>query len=311
MPSHGLLLLLLLSGGSPSNWVETQVGGDQPPLLLGSTFLSNEVGIAVGGTTERGPAAIYRTEDGGQSWSVARLESGSGRLYGVHAVSKSTAYAVGYGVIVVTRDAGKTWRAQSLPADRWLAGVSFANDVHGFAVGGHGSKAVFWETLDGKSWRDAADRLPAEAPALRDITFLDAKTGFVVGDDGFIARTNDGGETWQRVTTDVTCWLRSIRFSGDTGWIAAKGALLRSDDRGRTWQSLPGWERHKLDDVNFVDRKRGWIASFDGTLYETSDGGTSWTVAFRQTGHLCGIDLSAKNSVIVVGGDGRIHRRAK
>ena len=68
---------------------------------------------------------------------------------------------------------------------------------------------------------------------LHDITFTDALNGFIVGEDGFIARTNDGGETW-RWNTLGSMTLRGISMvDSRVGFIVADGeTIFRTLDGG-------------------------------------------------------------------------------
>ncbi len=71
--------------------------------------------------------------------------------------------------------------------------------------------------------------------------FLDANTGWLVGDDGEVWKTTDGGANW---TT-----------------------LREADGSGLDW-----W------DVEFVDASTGFATSDDGYIFRSTDGGTNWTM---------------------------------
>ncbi len=55
---------------------------------------------------------------------------------------------------------------------------------------------------------------------LFDLCFVDVRHGWAVGDRGTILHTRDGGQTWNRQVCPVTCRLESVQFIDDRqGWI--------------------------------------------------------------------------------------------
>src|SRR5690349_7920634 len=56
---------------------------------------------------------------------------------------------------------------------------------------------------------------------LRDVTIVDARHGWAVGDCGVIWHTTDGGEHWQQQSSGGDCRLESISFiDAHMGWAA-------------------------------------------------------------------------------------------
>ncbi|MFW6387694.1 MAG: WD40/YVTN/BNR-like repeat-containing protein [bacterium] len=98
---------------------------------------------------------------------------------------------------------------------------------------------------------DTSREITAEAVELgfrpSDVYFVDAEFGWVVGEGGAIARTRDGGDSWERV--------RATGLTAD------------------------------LQAVAFYDRRHGIVAGVDNTVGITVDGGETWNVEVleRQT----------------------------
>ncbi|HET7152316.1 MAG TPA: YCF48-related protein, partial [Candidatus Kapabacteria bacterium] len=67
-----------------------------------------------------------------------------------------------------------------------------------------------------------------------------------------------------------------------TLYILFKGYLLRSTDAGATWakKDLPGCLT--VNGAQFLDDTNGWLVGNQGSIYKTTDGGTTW--AFLKTG---------------------------
>ncbi len=127
---------------------------------------------------------------------------------------------------------------------------------------------------------------------LHDVFFLDAQTGWVVGDRGVILHTSDGGQNWMPQPTPTDVSLYGIHFvDAQNGWAVGgsgvprtsrgRGVVLRTDNGGQTWfpeaiRTLP-----VLRTVRFFDQRKGVAAGDASPLYPaaaftTNDGGKSW-----------------------------------
>ncbi len=145
--------------------------------------------------------------------------------------------------------------------------------------------------LAAPAWSRAAELRYFDDAALRAVQFYDLDEGWVVGDEGVVWHSIDGGRNWERQSTGVRASLRSVHFLDPyTGWIAGReelpqggsaGILLFTRDGGLNWKRLLGNSLPGLNFVRFVDEKIGFLAG-DGSdqlpsgLYQTSDGGKNW-----------------------------------
>ncbi len=139
---------------------------------------------------------------------------------------------------------------------------------------------------------DLAGRLRPDAE-LCDVFFVDAKTGWAVGDRGAIWHTTDGGENWALQNAGVSCRLRSVLFlDRSTGWAAGgftepythmpRGVLLRTFDGGKTWAAVSRARLPSVLQIKFFDEKTGWAVTqncgmFPHGLLTTDDGGRTWS----------------------------------
>lgn len=169
----------------------------------------------------------------------------------------------------------------------------------------------------------ASDLRHVEDASLRSVFFIDHKEGWVVGDEGLILHTLNGGKTWQRQQTGVRGSLRSVHFlTPEVGWVVGReelpygmgsaGIVLFTDDGGLTWKrqlanTLPG-----LNQVRFVDAKTGFLfgdgsEQFPFGAFKTTDSGRSWEPipGPRTTSWLAG-DFYDGNSGILAGAWSRL-----
>ena len=111
--------------------------------------------------------------------------------------------------ILYTEDGGETWGVQFRDTDFILKSLSFCDESNGWAAGEYG---FIYHTDDGgKSWQQQAGEFGFSEENgeiiggnfLYDVVAVSPKEAWVVGIDGYVARTTDGGQTWQRITKGV------------------------------------------------------------------------------------------------------------
>lgn len=128
---------------------------------------------------------------------------------------------------------------------------------------------------------------------LTSVTFVDADTGWAVGDRGVIWHTIDGGRHWQQQNSNTSCRLESVAFvDHEHGWAAggyyrpythqSVGVVLRTDDGGKTWENIKELNIPVVRSMQFSDPLQGNAYGERSSLYPTGlftthDGGRSWT----------------------------------
>ena len=210
-----------------------------------------------------------KTVDGGATWTPGTIDVGNTGLgIGmIHARSATKAYVVAYANaagqtqgIFVTEDGGATWTRQTT-AD-YQGSTSFSNVVY------------FWNDND----------------------------GFCMGDplngEYELYTTTDGGTTWVAVdganipdpiSTEYG-YAGEYATNGDNIWFSTnKGRIYHSTDKGYTWtvaqtpvSDFGGTNMSATFD--FSSATKGLIVDNNNNLYETTDGGDTWT-DITNTGH--------------------------
>lgn len=133
--------------------------------------------------------------------------------------------------------------------------------------------------------------LDADA-TLHDVTFVDSRRGWAVGDRGVVLHTDDGGAHWARQQSGVESPLLSVSFAdAKRGWIVGgtaaplthrtQGLVLRTINGGETWQPVSTPTLPRLTYTEFFDAANGVAAGYGSSFYpaglfRTSDGGKSW-----------------------------------
>lgn len=207
------------------------------------------------------------------------------------------------GHILLSRDAGATWKQVVVPTRATLTGVWFEGADRGWAVG-HDS--VILRTTDGgESWERMYWAPEDESPFL-DVWFEDAEKGYAVGAYGSLHATTDGGETWDFVEiteSDFQPHLNHITSGTDgTVYLAAEaGMAFKSEDGGETWSELTSPYQGSFFGILPMDDGVLLMFGLRGHLYRSEDGGESWTPIETDTTAMLnqGVRLSDGRIVIV------------
>ncbi|TDP72401.1 YCF48-related protein [Roseateles toxinivorans] len=161
----------------------------------------------------------------------------------------------------VTNEAGSTREA------KYKVTVNNAAHVKGLQCSGASESGWCWEHPK----PTGSDR--------RDVSFLDAKTGWMVGVNGEIFKTVDGGVSWTRQNSGINATLTFVKFlDAQTGWALGEfGALLRTKDGGATWQlsKLPFEPNYYAATLQVISADKLLLLEQYGG-YASSDGGTTW-----------------------------------
>lgn len=131
------------------------------------------------------------------------------------------------------------------------------------------------------------------APQIRDIAMFDSLKGWAVG-NSHVLRTIDGGVTWYNYTMPGVSSVGNAFFqNASKGWVIGTSlststpTLYRTVDGGRTWivyGNLP----FTGGIIQFLDDQNGFVMAgipigmqkHPIQLYQTSDGGATWTLKY-------------------------------
>ena len=97
--------------------------------------------------------------------------------------------------------------------------------------------------------------------------FLDYEQGWILGHDGAVFHTTDGGFNWA-TQLDTSLVLNGIAFA-DTlnGWVVGGGGLiLRTRDGGMNWVAEPSGVVANLNAASVIDTLNTWAAGDSGTI---------------------------------------------
>jgi len=117
---------------------------------------------------------------------------------------------------------------------------------------------------------------------LNDVDFPDDQNGWVVGDDGVILNSKNGGESWQRQICPIGGFLFAVDFTDNkNGWICSRDSILRTTNGGESWEiKYSGDLGHRyFRDIQFLNKNIGFVVGEISVLLKTEDGGETWQQA--------------------------------
>lgn len=244
-------------------------------------------------------------------WTIQQSNS-TARLRGISAVSDRIAWASGSGGTVLrTTDGGSNWQRLNVTNDHVdFRDIDAIDPLKAYALSiGNGPASRIYKTIDGgKTWQLQFKNEDPKA-FLDAMSFWDEEHGIVIGDtvDGqlYILMTENGGKNWTRVPpaklpgalagegafaasgTNIAVWGKTHAWIGLGA--ASRARVLRTTDRGHTWQvsesPLRSGQSSGIFSVSFRDANNGIIVGGDYTkekeavdnLAVTTDGGVTWT----------------------------------
>jgi photosystem II stability/assembly factor-like uncharacterized protein len=217
------------------------------------------------------PNPLYRTEDGGATWSPATAIDGD-------PVVGLCAFDI---VQVPFVNAG------NLDHRPRIIGVG--------RVGG--PAAYIWSDDLGKTWKQG--KLPEIGAMAFDVKFLDDQRGFIASSTdadvaqshALILATDDGGSTWREVyrsarpfelTWKLSFPSKEVGYctiqSYDPDTSASARFVAKTTDAGKTWNEIPLVDDHRVRQfgIAFLDENIGWVGAVPHG-FGTTDGGKSWS----------------------------------
>lgn len=203
--------------------------------LTAVSFADDRNGWAVGHW-----GAILHTADGGESWTVQRLDTREDRpLFSVHFFNAREGVAVGlWSLVLRTRDGGRTWENIDLPAP---------------PEGGRADRNLF------RAFASPQGSL------------------FVAAERGAVLRSDDRGQSWRYLNTGYkgSFWTGLALKDGTLLVAGLRGSLYRSVDDGHSWQAITSGNKSSLTDLLQLDSRVVGVG-LDGVQIESADRGASF-----------------------------------
>ncbi len=298
-----ILLLQTLTIFAQFNWQILPQSPQNGQKQDDAFFLTPALGWSVNGS-----GRIYKTQDGGASWTKMLDQPGTyfrciGFLDSLHGFAGNIGTDYFPNVsdatpLYRTDDGGASWQVVTTidgPAPAGLCAIQVVTPqviVAGGRVGG--PTHLLRSTDGGSTW--TSQSLDNQLAMVTDLYFSSPDTGFVFGGThaniqlahAKILRTVDGGASWATVyesTRPFEVIWKAHFPTASTGYATVlsyapntlERFVVKTTDGGLSWTDLPLVSNgSKIFGIGFLTEHTGWVGC-DNSIYETTDGGQSWT----------------------------------
>lgn len=174
--------------------------------------------------------------------------------------------------------------------------------------------ALLWGLLwTSAIWAQCLEQL--NSPAMTDWSaaqFYSDGQGWLIGGEGHLFQTFNGGQTWAQSDPRTTVNLRGLTFLGQTtGWLVGEGGIIRrTTDGGLSWQQQFSPLGADLNDIDFIFSNLGLITGDCGTLLRTLNGGSSWSWVDAGTPNNLHTSLWINAQTVIAVGEGGVVLRS-
>jgi photosystem II stability/assembly factor-like uncharacterized protein len=278
---------------------------------------TNNVWVGTGENNNQNNAiygdGVYKSEDGGRSWTNTGLKN-SEHIGGIviDPSNSNTVYVAAYGSlrnsggdrgIYKTNDGGKTWRRVLFVSDNTgffevhmdprnantLYAVAHQRMRKGYTGIGGGNESAIYRSIDsGATWNKIMKGLPSEnvgrigmaiSPANPDLLYalVQAK------EESGLYRSTDRGVTWSKQSSYISAYpfymQKLYADPKDENRVYSMDLLVQvSTDGGKTFKQLGEKFKHVDNHTLWIDpsNTKHLLSGNDGGVYETWDQGQNW-----------------------------------
>ncbi|MFN8430714.1 MAG: YCF48-related protein [Spirosomataceae bacterium] len=173
--------------------------------------------------------------------------------------------------LLKTSDGGENWEKVFLNNNYSLTDIIFLDSKKGWIT-----------TYDNRLLKTINGGISFEEINLsiqaKSIDFINASNGIIVGSNGKVYYTNNGGDSWNLGITNLTATLNDIKFKDNliAFAIGQNGAFLKTIDGGANWQILSSGTTQNLNRINFFENNKGWVIGDEDFMLKTTDNGQTW-----------------------------------
>ncbi len=262
-------------------------------------FLTPDTGFVAGLKYQYDYGVLKKTVDGGLTWNEIQIPAEIEIVSGLEIINfKELWIASGDQIgspngaatrIYHTLDGGLTWMSTDLlyfgPT---VTSIKFFNVMHGIVSCEY---RVFITSDGGVTWNEHL--ISNDRAYLVSTVWADTSTCLSVGYEGYIFKSEDGGQKWNEMSKGPKSNFNDICFTdSQNGFVVGYTmrfpwtipVLYRTSDGGETWENttIPvdtNSSTARLKRIKFSSASNGWAVGLLGLMLHTTDAGLTWNQA--------------------------------
>jgi photosystem II stability/assembly factor-like uncharacterized protein len=260
---------------------------------------------------------VWKTSDGGATWTEVMNLGFPYYWYGVHAFNSNDVIISGFhdqngtGIIRWSHDGGATWTGDIIISPtHWSIRPRFADATHGL-VSDISGPVVHYTSDGGANVADWTQTTPQGGSGwfLNQFSLLPDLHANASGID--YCSSVDGGVNWKcQHSIDKIFDGETFFINDNVGWVAGgeispgvEGWVHRTTDGGKTWSGRVLDGPWPIRQILFLSPTLGWAAGGNvftnvGGIFFSADGGQTWSLDLDSLGH----EMDACDSQLI--GDG-------
>ncbi|MBN8572020.1 MAG: hypothetical protein J0M18_20555, partial [Ignavibacteria bacterium] len=142
---------------------------------------------------------------------------------------------------------------------------------------------------------------------IRSTCFVNAQTGWAVGNSASITKTINGGSNWIYQTGITGSTLYRVYFADENTGFACGTGVFKTTDGGTSWDTVSFTPVAVSFGMKFINSNTGWVCSVGGKINKTTNGGLNWNAQTSGTiSNLTSIDFTDENTGWICGNNGVI-----
>ncbi len=218
--------------------------------------------------------------DNGVNWTHHINAGGTSTNMQDIVLDGNTGYAGGWnGVLLRTANAFTTYETVTNDFGLYFEGLNIMPNGNIMTAGWNG--AIAKSSDQGVSWTDkvanAIDLFSGSAP--------DADTWYLVGDKGYIIKTTDSGQSFDRVhvPNNFDIYYSTYFKNANEGWVSGRttGKIFSTTNGGADWTTftIPGVTSTQIYyEIFFPSELVGYAVGSSNINAKTTDGGLTWSM---------------------------------
>ncbi len=232
----------------------------------------------------------------------------------------------GYGTILYTTDAGRSWTRQGTPStvpDVKLTDVCTVNDQNCWIVGEADTlraQNVIMHTSDGgANWTNQGASVRTARPvSMAAVVAHDSDTAWAVtADTCLILKTVNGGSSWSVCGESLSAVSYSaVAVLGRELWCCGRtedgqAVIDYSSDGGATWYGMPVSAVHSLQELTDITVSSDRVLYLSGTnamgVLCSKDGGLTWEAVLDSDADITALDMCYDTYIWAAATGGRMY----